>query len=601
MNAATRGVIAAICCAMVCGIDSPRPIAIAADEVRFDVNDLSYLWPVPVAKADVDELLSAAEMTADGASSIWPTAAFDALLQTAKSVRVNDSAGRPNGITFGQFEQEFARQDRWKVAAFRIDPSAPGGHPGAVAQFGSTPQLRVILQPVTMTAGSVVVHDFTAHLAFSFKLRDDPPAAGGRFPRAVPDKELFRQILEELKALKADSEKGGAVTVGPLGVHPGLRVKVPGFATKVKGFLKHRMSEARLTEMAFMGVDAPEPWIFFGMRRDPSGAFVQLRPPSLAGKDAEMLILRGGKPVMPEPTTFNMPPQGGVSTHLLFAGPTGGLNLPVFPSVPRPLHSDIPDIIANPRITNVLNADCVSCHSESTRRKVLNLTTDGTFRYTPPAGISGVNDTLVPSSQWNVRNFGWFRTDATVTVRTANETAEAVDLVNREYFGLQPVGPVPTGGGTMEQQPQHPPVASPLTLVMDIKSQQDFLALKALLEQLQGLPQDQNPIAKALNRLGTVHFARFVFLSERQLAVITTYDGRFDDYIDAFVNAIGAVFDKLLAHMSDAPPLPVSDNRKAFLDYVRKHDLTGMPPFYSAYPSLKVLDILTLQKQQGGG
>ena len=106
-------------------------------------------------------------------------------------------------------------------------------------------------------------------------------------------------------------------------------------------------------------------------------------------------------------------------------------------------------------------------------------------------------------------------------------------------------------------------------------------------------------VQQALNNLNTVHFARFVFLNDRQLAVITTYDGSFLEYIDAFVDAIGGVFDQLLAHMADAPPLPVSANRQKFLDYVTKNDLTCLPPFYSAYPDLKVLDILTLQKQQG--
>jgi hypothetical protein len=143
-----------------------------------------------------------------------------------------------------------------------------------------------------------------------------------------------------------------------------------------------------------------------------------------------------------------------------------------------------------------------------------------------------------------------------------------------------------------------PPVANPLTLVMNIKSPMDYVALKALIEGIQRTPPELNPIARALSKLAVVHFARFVFLNERQLAVITTYDGSFEDYIDAFVNTIGQVFDQLLSHMSDAPPLPVSDHRQEFLDYVRKNDLKCIPPFYSAYPQLKVLDILTLEKER---
>jgi len=91
--------------------------------------------------------------------------------------------------------------------------------------------------------------------------------------------------------------------------------------------------------------------------------------------------------------------------------------------------------------------------------------------------------------------------------------------------------------------------------------------------------------------LRTVHFARFVFLEHNQLAVITTYDGSFEDYINEFIDAIGDVFNALLKHMKDASPIPVQQHRQAFLDFVRAHDLRAIEPFYSAYPRATVLDI----------
>jgi hypothetical protein len=142
-------------------------------------------------------------------------------------------------------------------------------------------------------------------------------------------------------------------------------------------------------------------------------------------------------------------------------------------------------------------------------------------------------------------------------------------------------------------------VSSPLTLVMTIKSESDYQGLQTLLGGLQAQSPEKNPIWVALTKLGMVHFARFVFLSNSQLAIITTYDGSFEDYIDAFTNEIGKVFDMLFVHIKDAPPLPVSNNRQQFLDYIKKHDLSCVS-FYSAYPDLKVLDILTLQKNQAG-
>ena len=92
---------------------------------------------------------------------------------------------------------------------------------------------------------------------------------------------------------------------------------------------------------------------------------------------------------------------------------------------------------------------------------------------------------------------------------------------------------------------------------------------------------------------GPSHFARFVFLEDNtKLAVITTYDGSFEKYIQDFVDHVGEIFDVLLSHMKDAPPLPVQEHRDEFLAYVQANDLPGVGVFYSAYPDATVLTIL---------
>jgi hypothetical protein len=142
-----------------------------------------------------------------------------------------------------------------------------------------------------------------------------------------------------------------------------------------------------------------------------------------------------------------------------------------------------------------------------------------------------------------------------------------------------------------ESHPGDAPVQSPLTLVMTVKPE-DREILRTKVHDLQAMPPEKNPVTTALDEIGTVHFARFVFLDEDRLAVITAYDGSFERYIMAFVDFIGPVFDDLLLHMLDAPKLPVEQHRQEFLEYVRKHDLTSVPPFYSAYPTRTVQDIL---------
>ena len=141
-------------------------------------------------------------------------------------------------------------------------------------------------------------------------------------------------------------------------------------------------------------------------------------------------------------------------------------------------------------------------------------------------------------------------------------------------------------------------VSKPLTLVMNIKSPADFEALQKLLGGIAAKPPGENPIDNAMTAVGTVHFARFVFLSQSQLAVITSYDGDFDVYIRAFTHFLGDIFDALLSHMSDAPPLPVQDHIAEFLAYVKDNDRSHGQSFYSAYPTLTVQDILGLA---GGG
>jgi hypothetical protein len=131
------------------------------------------------------------------------------------------------------------------------------------------------------------------------------------------------------------------------------------------------------------------------------------------------------------------------------------------------------------------------------------------------------------------------------------------------------------------------PEQTPLTCIMPIKSEPDYQALAAL------LPQAKPQIDAAMTAIGTVHFARFVFLSNNtELAIITTFDGDFAKYIGDFATYIGPIFDALFAHITSPPPLPVIKNQAAFVAWVQAHNAVTAG-FYSAYPTLKVIDILT--------
>jgi hypothetical protein len=105
---------------------------------------------------------------------------------------------------------------------------------------------------------------------------------------------------------------------------------------------------------------------------------------------------------------------------------------------PQARNRDIPDIVANPNLAHFFNTDCASCHTETTRSRTLGVS-PGPFAFTLPPGVSRLSDEVRPADRWNVRNFGWgltrngFRPAA--TVRTANETAEVVEFINRVVIG----------------------------------------------------------------------------------------------------------------------------------------------------------------------
>ena len=102
---------------------------------------------------------------------------------------------------------------------------------------------------------------------------------------------------------------------------------------------------------------------------------------------------------------------------------------------------------------------------------------------------------------------------------------------------------------------------TPLTAIVTLKPENkqaavDFgIALNAM--------GDENPVNVALKASNIVHFGRFVFLSEgSQVAIITEFDGSFEDYTNEFVDLLGDVFNSLLALAIDPPPLPVRDNTR---------------------------------------
>ncbi|MCA1697187.1 MAG: hypothetical protein LC749_22105 [Actinobacteria bacterium] len=59
----------------------------------------------------------------------------------------------------------------------------------------------------------------------------------------------------------------------------------------------------------------------------------------------------------------------------------------------------------------------------------------------------------------------------------------------------------------------HRSPSKPVDYMMKVKSSEDYAALQQLIAHFQSLPPERILVAIALNKIGTVHFARFAFLA----------------------------------------------------------------------------------------
>ncbi|TWU49466.1 hypothetical protein [Rubripirellula reticaptiva] len=413
---------------------------------KLDMNDVSWLWPAPQNAADLDRVLSISSIQAKDGSDVWSDDQFQDLIATIES-----DASKLGESQIG-LRDSFRNKQMWKIAAMRIDPTAPGGHVSIVDAFGSSPQIRLVLQPVDVSGEAVVVHDVAVHLVFDYTVADATSS------RKVPDREAFTSILRELDGLKAMSEIAGATTTGKsLGVHPGLKAEVDGLSQAVKDFLESHLASENLSAMAIMGLDRtlPEPWMFLalGKSRQPPGCFgpvpflpvqvidfrsMSVSPPPIVNNrsliDSRFVVPVNERRGVATAALFN---RGVVLDDFAIVGTDGDDE--VFDGELR--YRDIADVVANPVMSHFFNTDCVSCHTETRRRIALDLE-PGTFAFRVGSQVPEIADEVLPKHDWNVRNFGWFPphrvigggpTVATATQRTANETAEVVSFIAEEY------------------------------------------------------------------------------------------------------------------------------------------------------------------------
>ncbi len=414
-------------------------------------DDVSLLFPVPTRAGDFANLIAVQDLTAPDPQDptkrdpVWSDGVFQQFITVA-----NSSSSQVAGTQIGiGLPPEAKLISNWFVAGIRIDAGAPGLLNDVIAQFGQSPEIRLIIQPVTRNAdGTPKVDDIAGHLIFDFLTGVDGPPQPDCLPRPKPDLDKLNAIVGDLAALKTKLGNGqlGADKVStaglPLGVHPGLvdATTASNFRQEILAFLERYISAQRLDAMAIAGLPTgqPEPWIFLSMR-NVSGTVFPVHGPTLDGVQFAQMLERSGPgfEVIPSPHTNNLNPitcsNAAVSaTSLPIPKRLGDASADVFasPATPPDKAKAILDVIADPTKSHFFNTDCVSCHTETQR----------TITVLKPANIPGIDPTVLPKSSWNIRNFGWSPAgglQATVTRRTAAETAAVLTFINSQVLPKQ--------------------------------------------------------------------------------------------------------------------------------------------------------------------
>lgn len=100
-------------------------------------------------------------------------------------------------------------------------------------------------------------------------------------------------------------------------------------------------------------------------------------------------------------------------------------------------------------------------------------------------------------------------------------------------------------------------------------------------------------IDHVLSGFGHVHFAWFEFSDDdAHLVLRTIYDGAFESYIQHFATRAGDLFDALFEFIEDAPPRPVAEHPKDFVDTIRRYNRAPLAGYlFSAYPDVKAAQV----------
>ena len=373
-----------LCAACGPPVDPPNP----PGKTKLDLNDVSYLYPLPATIAGRDSML---KFTSAGAKGGLLTRAF---FDQVKAVEEN--------------VDKTIIYDGMRIVSARVDHCFPVNKKDEPLKC--VKQVRLVAQIVQEKDGGVTTGDGTIHLFY-----DQTDAE-------------WEKVLEGVGALK---DLAKTATDGkPLDIHPVMKVEgLNGpYAKKLNELILAQCGEQNLSRLAFMisSTDGND-WTFGAFNR--KGTLLEADPiPRFVDKNEQQITEHGveerrSSEMIPSPSNIDL------TTILSYTE----IQLADDLSLARATKEAL--LIENPDKETPQTIDCASCHLASravsfaakTRNIDLSSFAD---RYVAPARFDVRRVDEVENDPFAQRAFGYFHAKSALSQRTINESAQIADVLS---------------------------------------------------------------------------------------------------------------------------------------------------------------------------
>lgn len=368
-----------------CG-QPPEPYVPGA--TKLDLNDVSYLYPLPKTLDGRDALLKLDTEATKG--QLLPRAFFD-------QVKAVDEVLDANAIYSGM-----------RIISARVDPCFPTNKKNEPLKCSK--QVRLVGQIIELKDNAITTRDGTLHLFFDMTEAEWPT------------------VLEGVNALKAIAKTD--TDHAPLDVHPTMKSQglTGEYATRLNKLITDFCGASNLSRVAFMiaGEDGKN-WRFGAFNR--KSAVLEVDPiPRFTDKNEQVVEEHGNEErrsseMKPTPSNIDL------TTLLSYSETQLADDLTLQRAAKEAL------LIENPDKESPQTIDCASCHlaSRALTAAIKDRGIEVTAmeeRYVAPSRFDMRRIDTVVNNPFAQRAFGYFAADTALSQRTINESAVIAEALS---------------------------------------------------------------------------------------------------------------------------------------------------------------------------